>query len=59
MRPLKKELPPNRTYDSVLHHFEVERKIAARLFKGSPTKRQATEDFLWAILNSYDFLFIH
>ena len=38
---------------------EKERKIAARLFAGETTERQAAEDFLWALLNSYDFLFIH
>ena len=29
--PLKRAIPPGRTYESVLHHFEVERKIARRL----------------------------
>jgi hypothetical protein len=38
---------------------EKERKIADRLFADDTTERQAAEDFLWALLNSYDFLFIH
>jgi hypothetical protein len=38
---------------------EKERKIADRLFAGETSKQQAAEDFLWALLNSYDFLFIH
>jgi hypothetical protein len=36
---------------------EKEKRIATRLFAAS-TKRQAAEDFLWTLLNSYDFLFI-
>ena len=34
-----------------------ERKAAAKIFSQS-NQRQASEDLLWAILNSYDFLFI-
>ena len=34
-----------------------ERKVAAELFQQQSTKR-ATEDLLWALLNSYDFLFV-
>ena len=34
-----------------------ERKAAAKMFSQSD-ERQASEDLLWAILNSYDFLFI-
>jgi hypothetical protein len=34
-----------------------EHRIAAKLFQGQP-KQQAAEDFLWALLNSYDFLFV-
>jgi len=34
-----------------------ERRAAARVFEHS-SQRQACEDLLWAILNSYDFLFI-
>ena len=34
-----------------------ERKAAAKIFSQSD-QRQASEDLLWAILNSYDFLFI-
>ena len=34
-----------------------ERKAAATIFSQSD-ERQASEDLLWAILNSYDFLFI-
>ena len=33
-------------------------RAAEKLFAGSPP-RQAAEDFLWALLNSYDFLFVH
>ena len=36
---------------------EKERRIAAKLFTGRP-KHQAAEDFLWALLNSYEFLFV-
>jgi hypothetical protein len=36
---------------------ERERRTAERLFSQSPS-REATEDFLWAVLNSYDFLFV-
>jgi len=35
-----------------------ERNAAQRLFREQPL-RQAAEDFLWALLNSYDFLFVH
>lgn len=34
-----------------------ERKAAARIFAQSD-RRQASEDLLWAMLNSYDFLFV-
>ncbi|GAB4140631.1 MAG: DUF1549 and DUF1553 domain-containing protein [Planctomycetaceae bacterium] len=34
-----------------------EYKIAEKLFQNS-SKQQAAEDFLWTLLNSYDFLFI-
>jgi hypothetical protein len=37
---------------------ERERDVAARLFAEEPS-REAAEDFLWALLNSYDFLFVH
>ncbi len=37
---------------------EKERQIAERLF-ASGLARQAAEDFLWTLLNSYDFLFVH
>jgi hypothetical protein len=36
---------------------EKERRIAHELFSGNQP-RQAAEDFLWTMLNSYDFLFI-
>ena len=36
---------------------ESERAIARQLF-GSSTRQQAAEDFLWTLLNSYDFLFV-
>jgi hypothetical protein len=36
---------------------QTERKVAERLFSMQPPK-QAAEDFLWTLLNSYDFLFI-
>jgi Protein of unknown function (DUF1549)/Protein of unknown function (DUF1553) len=35
-----------------------ERHVANELFADS-SPRQAAEDFLWTLLNSYDFLFIH
>jgi len=35
-----------------------ERRVAEQLFAAEPD-RQAAEDFLWALLNSYDFLFVH
>jgi len=34
-----------------------EKTVAATLFKQQPNQ-QAAEDFMWALLNSYDFLFI-
>jgi hypothetical protein len=37
---------------------ERERNVAERLFAEEPP-REAAEDFLWALLNSYDFLFVH
>ena len=36
---------------------EGERRIAQELFAGAPT-RDAAEDFLWTLLNSYDFIFV-
>ena len=36
---------------------ESERLIARKLFASS-TRQQAAEDFLWTLLNSYDFLFV-
>lgn len=36
---------------------DSERQLAERLFATAPPK-QAAEDFLWTLLNSYDFLFI-
>ena len=35
---------------------EKERKAAKKLFAASP-QREAAQDFLWALLNSHDFLF--
>ena len=35
---------------------EKERRVAKRLFAASPP-REAAQDFLWALLNSHDFLF--
>ena len=35
-----------------------EQDVADQLFAGAPV-RQATEDFLWTLLNSYDFLLVH
>ena len=37
---------------------DKERQIASRLFAGA-SRQQAAEDFLWTLLNSYEFLFIH
>ena len=34
-----------------------QRSVAAALFEGQPA-RQAAEDFVWTLLNSYEFLFI-
>jgi hypothetical protein len=36
---------------------EEQRAVAASLFKRQPV-RQAAEDFVWTLLNSYEFLFI-
>ena len=36
---------------------QKEIRVAQRLFSAA-TPRQAAEDFLWALLNSYDFLFV-
>ena len=36
---------------------EQQREVAATLFDELPA-RQAAEDFVWTLLNSYDFLFI-
>lgn len=36
---------------------ESERAIAEKLFAGS-SRKEAAEDFLWSLLNSYDFLFV-
>jgi Protein of unknown function (DUF1553)/Protein of unknown function (DUF1549) len=36
---------------------ESDRQIARNLFQAAPP-REAAEDFLWTLLNSYDFLFI-
>ena len=35
-----------------------ERKVAALLFDSAPRK-EAAEDFLWSLLNSYEFLFVN
>lgn len=37
---------------------EQERRIANELFERQAS-REATEDFLWSLLNSYEFLFVH
>lgn len=37
---------------------EKERRAARRLFAQAPAQ-QAAQDFLWALLNSYDFLFVN
>jgi hypothetical protein len=37
---------------------DQEREVARRLFAQAP-RRAAAEDFLWTLLNSYDFLFVH
>ena len=36
---------------------KVEQQIAQELFAGAPP-REAAEDFLWTLLNSYDFIFV-
>ena len=35
-----------------------ERKVAALLFDSAPRK-EAAEDFLWSLLNSYELLFVN
>ncbi len=35
-----------------------ERRIATQLF-ATASRQEASEDFLWTLLNSYDFLFVH
>lgn len=37
---------------------EKERQAAKQLFAAAPTE-QAAQDFLWSLLNAYDFLFVH
>ena len=49
---LMHRLPPNRTYDQVLHHYRVEKAIADRL-RGSTTRRQRSEIYA----RMYDELF--
>jgi SAM-dependent methyltransferase len=39
-RPLKQAIPPGRSYQSVLHHFEVERAIARRLMAADRAQRK-------------------
>jgi hypothetical protein len=36
---------------------ESERDVARRLFASAPVQ-EAAEDYLWTLLNSYDFLFV-
>jgi hypothetical protein len=36
---------------------EKERQLARELFASVP-RQQAAEDYLWTLLNSYDFLFV-
>lgn len=52
MLELKQALPPGRTYESVLRHFEVERSIAKRLKAATRVGRKAIYatmyDELWA-----------
>ncbi len=40
-QPKREPIPPNRTYESVLHHFNVERRIAARLKAANREGRKA------------------
>ena len=35
-----------------------EHRIATQLF-ATASRQEASEDFLWTLLNSYDFLFVH
>ena len=36
---------------------ESEQRVARELFASAP-RREAAEDFLWTLLNSYDFIFV-
>jgi hypothetical protein len=36
---------------------DKERRAAAKLFAAAP-RDQAAQDFLWTLLNAYDFLFV-
>lgn len=38
---LKRPLPPGRTYEQILNHYEVEREIAARLMSATREERKA------------------
>ena len=37
---------------------DKEHRIATQLFD-TASRQKASEDFLWTLLNSYDFLFVH
>jgi len=37
--PLRRPLPPNRTYEQVLRHYEVETRLARRLLDSTPEER--------------------
>ena len=37
---------------------EKEKVAARKLFQQSSSRREAAEDFLWTLLNSYDFIFV-
>jgi hypothetical protein len=40
------------------HYPTAKHKSAARALFASAPPREAAEDFLWTLLNSYDFLFV-
>lgn len=64
---ISKLMATNKSTDEILNEFSLaawgrlpnarERDAAAKIFSQSD-RRQAAEDLMWAMLNSYDFLFV-